>query len=321
MNKENSNTLINNIREIHFEIVKTVTNSINENYTPTIHSELNKFDGDVSYDIDFKAEKTILSKFQNNTNDYTIHLIMEGLSKKEVYKGNNGLITIIIDPIDGTREIMYNKRSAWILTGIAFTENPTLDDIEIAIQTEIPISKQDKFSYVVAKSGEGAYEEIYDKNTFNPLTPKIRLSTSTNKTFTDGYITFPNPFPGTKVAIAQKYELFLKKLFPSRDINDAKVFSDEYISTGGQIYLLATGCYRLVVDIRVLVQSRKDSLCCHPYDLCTILIAKEAGAVICNTNCDTLKYPLDTSTNCNWIGFANSVLYSKYKDQLLESIQ
>jgi hypothetical protein len=26
---------------------------------------------------------------------------------------------MIVDPIDGTRNIMYNKRSAWILSGIA----------------------------------------------------------------------------------------------------------------------------------------------------------------------------------------------------------
>ena len=309
------------IKKIHFEIVTTIANSIDGKYVPKIHSEENKLEGDVSYDIDFQAEHIILKNIQSMSIDYTIHLVMEGLSRTEVYKGNKGVITIIFDPIDGTREIMYNKRSAWVLTGIAFKTNPKLCDIEIAVQTEIPTLKQDKLSHIFAFAGEGAFEEIYDKKTFERINTKKRLSSSPAKSFTDGYISFPNPFPGTKVAIAQIHELFCSKIFPTSNINDAKVFSDEYLSTGGQVYLLATGCYRLVVDIRELVQTRKTSLCCHPYDLCTILIAEESGAVIFDGNGNPLSYPLDTATNCNWIGFTNRFLCNSYKDLLLESIK
>ena len=51
---------------------------------------------------------------------------------------------IIVDPIDGTRGLMYQKRSAWILTGVAPNRgsSTSLRDIVLAVQTEIPLVKQ-----------------------------------------------------------------------------------------------------------------------------------------------------------------------------------
>ena len=51
---------------------------------------------------------------------------------------------VIVDPIDGTRGLMYQKRPAWILTGVAPNrgEATSLADIELAVQTEIPLVKQ-----------------------------------------------------------------------------------------------------------------------------------------------------------------------------------
>lgn len=51
---------------------------------------------------------------------------------------------IIVDPIDGTRGLMYPKRSGWILTAVApnLGPNTSLQDIELAVQTEIPLVKQ-----------------------------------------------------------------------------------------------------------------------------------------------------------------------------------
>ena len=47
---------------------------------------------------------------------------------------------MLADPIDGTRCLMYQKRSGWILTGIAPNrgEGTVLADIELAVQTEFP---------------------------------------------------------------------------------------------------------------------------------------------------------------------------------------
>ena len=64
------------------------------------------------------------------------------------------------------------------------------------------------------------------------------------------------------------------------------MFEDQYACTGGQIYNLAIGQDRFVADLRPLVQplvaARGTAIghCCHPYDLCTKLIAEEAGVVV-----------------------------------------
>ena len=85
-------------------------------------------------------------------------------------------------------------------------------------------------------------------------------------------------------------------------------------STGGQIAGLITGQDRFVADLRPLLlkslESRGDVLghCCHPYDICTQLIAQEAGIEIRLPNGAPVDVPLDTETNVTWVGYANSEL-------------
>lgn len=81
--------------------------------------------------------------------------------------------------------------------------------------------------------------------------------------------------------------------------NKASTFTDQYISTAGQHYLLASGKYRLVADFRGLfgelmaVQNAKLSLRCQPYDLSTHLILTEAGGVLTDAAVMTLSNPMD----------------------------
>ena len=57
----------------------------------------------------------------------------------------------------------------------------------------------------------------------------------------------------------------------------AACFEDQYASTGGELYELIAGHDRFIADLRPLVKSASlpPPLCCHPYDLCTALIAVE----------------------------------------------
>ena len=49
-------------------------------------------------------------------------------------------------------------------------------------------------------------------------------------------------------------------------------------------------------------------LCCHPYDLCTELIAREAGLIVTDEYGKPLAAPLDVTTNMSWIGYANKAI-------------
>ncbi len=61
------------------------------------------------------------------------------------------------------------------------------------------------------------------------------------------------------------------------------IFDDEYISTGGQLYEILVGHDRFLADLRPLffeALGLPPKLTCHPYDICTELIAREAGVIV-----------------------------------------
>src|SRR5204862_3107387 len=70
----------------------------------------------------------------------------------------DALIRVIVDPIDGTRGIMYDKRAAWSLAGVAPNKGPStsLRDIEVAAMTELPTSKMGRADVLWAIKGHGA---------------------------------------------------------------------------------------------------------------------------------------------------------------------
>ena len=49
-------------------------------------------------------------------------------------------------------------------------------------------------------------------------------------------------------------------------------------------------------------------LCARPYDLCTELIAREAGVVVTDEWGRPLAAPLDTVFDVAWVGYANEAL-------------
>jgi hypothetical protein len=92
----------------------------------------------------------------------------------------------------------------------------------------------------------------------------------------------------------------------------AYLFEDQYLSTGGQLYELMMGHDRFQADLRPLLRpilkqrGLPCGLCCHPYDLCTELIAREAGVLITSEEGHRLQAPLDVDAEICWIGYANT---------------
>ena len=79
----------------------------------------------------------------------------------------------------------------------------------------------------------------------------------------------------------------------------AHCFEDQYLSSGGQLYELMAGHDRFVADLRPLMERRMAErglalgICCHPYDLCTELIARELGVVVTDLAGEPLRAPLN----------------------------
>lgn len=308
------------LRDLHFQIHNRVRKMLREKSTAELSTVAAHGSGDVSYAIDVQPEHIVDAFFAANPPEGGAVVLCEGLGTRtypSYIASENAKFRILIDPLDGTREIMYDKRSCWILTGVAPNKgNETrMGDIFVCVQTEVPPTAQDKSSVLTARRGEGAFASVWDVQANICLQEPRHMHTSEAKDLRHGFAVFVNFFPGMKEQISHIEEAVLLAHLGPVEENKASTFTDQYISTAGQLYLLASGKYRLVADFRGLfgelmaAQNAKLSLCCHPYDLSTYLILTEAGGVLTDAAGMPLNDPMDLNTNCSWFGYANQVLY------------
>lgn len=231
---------------------------------------------------------------------------------------------LIIDPIDGTRPIMYNKRSAWWLAGFApnLGEQTGLRDIQIAVQVEIPTTRAALADTLWAVRGKGAGAET--TNLLSGERTEFQPQPSRAKTIAGGFASFFHPFPGGKEIFAAMEEELAQELIGGLEQSKTAMFDEQYLSTGGQLYELLTGRDRLLVDLRGLLYERfaRDGKAtghaCHPYDLCTVLIAEEAGVEITGTDGQPLNAPLNTTSDVSWIGYANADIRREVEATLMK---
>lgn len=54
----------------------------------------------------------------------------------------------------------------------------------------------------------------------------------------------------------------------------------------------------------------------HPYDICTELIAREAGVIITDLHGKRLSDPLTVHDNIAWLGYANPTLHARIEPVL-----
>jgi hypothetical protein len=159
-------------------------------------------------------------------------------------------------------------------------------------------------------------------NETQPL--EIRPSAATD--LRHGYATICRFFPGGRDVLAAIDDALCERLL-ARQPGEAAVFEDQYACTGGQLYGLACGKDRFIADLRPLVQplvaarGGTPGHCCHPYDLCTKLIAEEAGVIITAPAGGPLEAPLDTESNVGWLGYANRRLHAEIAPVLHELLR
>ncbi|PAW61458.1 MAG: inositol monophosphatase [Opitutia bacterium Tous-C1TDCM] len=274
---------------------------------------------DTIYHVDRLSEEAILAWFEAHwPHAWPVELVMEGLEEGGTTTFPRGTPVgrtqwkCILDPIDGTRGLMYDKRSAFILAGLAPQRGPRthLGDIAVAAMTEIPVSKQDRADQLSAVRGGGVKAETADlvQGTRRRWTPRP----SQARGFGQGFASFARFFPEGKALLGALEEDLWRELGLLGKNGGQQVFDDQYICTGGQLFELVVGHDRMLGDLRPLAYAKLGysaaSLCCHPYDICTALIAREAGCLVERPEGGALRVPLDTTTPVAWVGFANGHL-------------
>jgi len=269
--------------------------------TNTLADAVSEEGGDRIYRIDREVEATIgnvISEWPEGC--LPLLLIAEGMGRDGRHqfgtKGEQPGWRLIIDPIDGTRMLMYDKRSA---------------------------SKQNMADAFVTSAG-GATRGLrfcvnasqppdVDKAVEFPIRPSNKLDLQ------DGFATVLSMFPGTRQLAAELAEQIAERCDVMTSL--PTVFDDQYISCGGLMYQLMTGRDLYCLDLRpqfnqILGRTNDDRFIeSHPYDLAGLLTAENAGVIMTDGLGQPLNAPLDVHTGVGWCGYANSTIR-----QLIEPI-
>ncbi len=311
------NNLLKLIQDLHNLIRDEVVGAFDNNAPEKMAAIAREEEGDTIFAIDLVSEEVLLEFFKKEiAPSFPLVLIAEGLPDGQILlpegvTDEEARWRIIMDPIDGTRVLMYQKRSAWILTGVAPNLGPetNLQDIQLAVQTEIPLLKQHLSDSLYAIRGQGAKALRY--NRLNGETKPIVPQPSQAQSIEQGFAMISRYFPGAREVLAEIDEEVIQGALGPVQFGKTHCFEDQYISDGGRLYELLIGHDRFVADLRPLmdkVLSQRNQalgICCHPYDICTELIAREFGVIITDLSGNPLNVPLNVESDVGWVGYAN----------------
>ena len=287
---------------------------------------------DTIYAIDKSVEDMVVSWFEENwPEDWPVDLVMEGLERicpLRLPRRANGpaVMTCLIDPVDGTRGLMYDKRAAWCLSGVApgAADTSRLENIVVAAMTELPTTRQWRSDQISAVRGCGIVAESTDvRDPARKTTPAI-IRPSRAKDFRHGFASFSKFFPEGRTLTSQLEESLWDSIVGIGKSPSPVIFDDQYISTGGQIYEIMCGHDRLVGDLRpyaLRALGLEETLVCHPYDICTEMLAREAGCVVEHPLNGPVSGPMDTTYAVCWVAYANEELANIVRPVLRELVK
>jgi fructose-1,6-bisphosphatase/inositol monophosphatase family enzyme len=289
--------------------------------------------GDTIYAVDRVSEKLLLEFFEREiAPEGPLILIAEGVESGKVILPRDAdeataVWRIIVDPIDGTRGLMYQKRSGWILTGVAPNRGPetSLQDIVLAVQTEIPLVKQHLSDVLWCVRGEGVKAERFNRIT-GEKSP-LHLQPSKAQSIRHGFAQLARFFPGVREELAAIDEEVVRGALGDVEPGKAHCFEDQYLSSGGQLYELMAGHDRFVADLRPLMEplltrrGLRSGISCHPYDVCTELIARELGVIVTDERGDALNPPLTVDAEVAWCGYANRHIRAEIEPLLQRALR
>ncbi len=325
--------LLQPVRRLHELIRLSVIDACERATTSELATVVSEQEGDTIFELDRVSEELLVDFFEREVAPHApLLLIAEGLSEGQIVLPRGAreadvVWRIIVDPIDGTRGLMYQKRSGWILTGVAPNRGPEtgLQDIELAVQTEIPLRKQHLSDVLWAFRGEGFHAER-----FNRLTGEhesLTLHPSTASDIAQGYSQVVRFFPGVRDVLAAIDDEIVRGALGPAQPGKAQCFEDQYTSTAGQLYELIAGHDRFTADLRAQFErvtaerGLPKLLCCHPYDLCTELIAREAGVIVTGVDGGALDARLAVEPDVSWIGYANQRIRASIEPLLQAALE
>ncbi|HYE19696.1 MAG TPA: hypothetical protein VEA69_14695, partial [Tepidisphaeraceae bacterium] len=117
--------LLGPIRRLHERVRDAVVEACERDAAGEMAAVDRDVEGDTIYAVDRVSEELLVEFFEREVAPHApLVLVAEGLEGGQVVLPHGALEVdavwrVVVDPIDGTRGLMYQKRSGWVLTGVA----------------------------------------------------------------------------------------------------------------------------------------------------------------------------------------------------------
>lgn len=263
--------------------------------------------GDVTFAIDVPAEEEVDRFAEELGRELPIAVVSEGAGLRHFGRGDPA-IRLVVDPIDGTRNLSHDMRSGWVLTALAEERGSetSLNDVMACVQSELPCLDRRSAEVLTAVRGGGARiarQGLDDGRVFG----ERRLVAPDAVPLDSGFFVFFKFSPEDRRAIAGIEDEFLRRLRSEHGADERTLYDDQYICNAGQLHLLATRRYRFVCDLRGVVGDALGvrNVTSKPYDVCCALIAQEAGFPIVAPDGGPFDPPLDVAHRISFAAYAS----------------
>lgn len=228
---------------------------------------------------------------------------------------------IAVDPVDGTRNLMGDLRSAW--TVIAYAPPgagpPRLSEVTAGVLSEIPGSLAGAFRTFHARAGGRCELALRRVAGGEPIESRTLAADPADDRPDHGYLPFFRYDPAQRPSLARIEAAFFARLAEREGADPLACYDDQYISNGGQLALLGLGTYRMIADLRAFLAAREGepATTSKPYDLAgAVLCARAAGCVLTDPEGGELDFPLDAHTPVSFVGYANAATRARLEPHL-----
>jgi len=292
--------------------------------------------GDVTFGLDVPAERQLDRWLAEVARREPISLLTEDSGWRHFGPGKRGKPValadfdhggprICVDPIDGTRVLMTDLRSAWSVIALAGPGQgaPRFSEVAVGVLSEIPDSRAASFRRFSAWRGAGC--RLVEHTLGNrPLHAPRVPTTGKNDRADHGFFPFFRYAADQRPALAAIEAAFFARLAAREGAEVRTCYDDQYTSNGGQLALLALGSYRMIADLRAWDAERRGraSLTSKPYDVAgAILCAREAGCVVETAGGGELDFPLDAETPVSFVGWVNAATRKRLRKHLTAAMR
>jgi fructose-1,6-bisphosphatase/inositol monophosphatase family enzyme len=282
--------------------------------------------GDLTYGLDVPSEKAIAAWFQEQARHAPLSVLTEDTGWRHLGPApdggepterdgfDHGGVRIAFDPVDGTRNLMADLRSAWTVVSFAppGSGQPRFGDLTGGIISEIPPSRSHRARLFHAASegaasGESCHLEEIDFERGEEI-EKREVTVDADDRPDNGYFPFFRYKPALRPRISVLEAEFFARLETHEGAELLTCYDDQYFSNAGQLVLLILGTYRMIIDPRALVAARMgvESTTSKPYDVAGAMVcARAAGAPLTAADGAPLDFPIDAVTPVDFAGWAN----------------